>query len=187
MRFNEHSNLAGSHAFLSASNHYWVNYDEEKLAEVFRNAQAARRGTELHAFAHDAVRLKIRQAENNKTLNRYVNDALGFRMQTEQILFYSPNAYGTADAIAFRDETLRIHDLKTGVLPGKMMQLRVYVALFCLEYGVKPADIGIELRIYQNDEIVIEEPTLDEIVHIMSTIVAFDRQIEIMRMEGVSG
>src|ERR1700761_5075294 len=121
MRFNDHSTLAGSHAFLSASNHYWVNYDEDKLAEVFRNAQAARRGTELHAFAHEAVRLKIKLPDNDKTLNRYVNDALGFRMQTEQILFYSPNAYGTADAISFREDFLRIHDLKTGVLPGKMM------------------------------------------------------------------
>lgn len=69
----------------------------------------------------------------NKTLNAYVNDAIGYKMIPEQILFYSDNCFGTADAIVFRNGLLRIHDLKTGVIPAHMEQLEVYAALFCLE------------------------------------------------------
>ena len=133
MRFNEHSDLAGKHAFLSASSHHWLNYDEERLTERWLNAQAARRGTELHAFAHESIRLGIKLPNNQKTLNRYVNDAIGFRMRCEQVLYFSPNCFGTADAIALNRETLRIHDLKTGVIPGHMEQLEIYAALFCME------------------------------------------------------
>lgn len=181
MNFNEHSDLAGKHAFLSASNYHWINYDSDKLVEVFRNSQAARRGTELHAFAHYAVRLGVKLPNNNKTLNKYVNDALGFHMTTEQVLFYSYNCYGTADALAFTKNLLRIHDLKTGVIPGSMHQLEVYAALFCLEYGYKPGEIDIELRIYQSDEIVIAEPELDTIAHLISKIVVFNNLIESLK------
>jgi hypothetical protein len=181
VRFNEHSDLAGQHAFLSASKYHWVNYDDDRLEEVWTNAQAARRGTELHAFAHEAIRLGIRLPRSAKTLNAYVNDAIGFRMLTEQILFYSQNCYGTADAIAFRPEfkvdTLRIHDLKTGLIAGSMTQLKIYAALFCLEYAFKPGLIKIILRIYQNDEVLEEEPDVDEIAHIMSKIIVFDQRI----------
>ena len=76
-------------------------------------------------------------------------------MTPEQVLFYSVNAFGTADAIAFdeRSKLLRIHDLKTGVTPASMAQLHVYAALFCLEYDKPPFEIKYDLRIYQNDEI----------------------------------
>lgn len=177
MRFNEHLDLAGQHAFLSASKYHWINYDDDRLEEVWRNAQAARRGTELHAFAHEAVRLGIRLARSSKTLNAYVNDAIGYRMLTEQILFYSPNCYGTADSIVFNKDTLRIHDLKTGLIAGNMHQLEVYAALFCLEYGFKPGLIKIILRIYQNDEVLESEPDVDAIAHIMSKIIVFDQRI----------
>lgn len=186
MRFNNHSQLAGKHAFLSASKYSWTNYDEEKLETVFRNIMAIQRGTELHDFAAQAIKLGIKQARSPKTLNMYVNDAIGFRMEPEQILYYSDNAFGTADAISFRKNFLRIHDLKTGVTPTSMKQLVIYVALFCLEYQVKPSDIQIELRIYQLDEVQIYVPELDEIVRIMDTIVTFDKRINMIKMEAIS-
>ena len=52
-----------------------------------------------------------------------------------------------------------------------MEQLEIYAALFCLEYKVKPSDIEIELRIYQNDEILVHNPTAEDIVPIMDKIV----------------
>jgi len=187
MNFNSHLGLAGHHAFLSASKYHWVNYDEDRLAEVYRNSLAARRGEELHEFAHNAVRLGIKLPNNNKTLNKYVNDAIGFRMRTEQILFYSENCYGTTDAIAFTKNLLRIHDLKTGVIPGSIHQLEIYAAMFCLEYDMKPGEIEIELRIYQSDDIEINVPDVDVIAHIMSKIIVFDRRIESFKAEGYNG
>lgn len=82
---------------------------------------------------------------------------------------------GTADAIAFRNNFLRIHDLKTGKRPVHIEQLEIYAALFCLEYRVKPEDIHIELRIYQNDEILVHEPTAEDIIQIMNKIVHCDK------------
>jgi hypothetical protein len=184
MNFNEHSDLTGQHAFLSASKYHWINYDAEKLTEVYTNAQAARRGSEIHAFAHQAIQLGVKLPRSGKTLNMYVNDAIGYRMATEQILFYSPNCYGTADAILFSKNILRIHDLKTGIISGSMHQLEIYAALFCLEYAVKPGQIEIELRIYQNDEIEIVNPDIDIIAHIMSKIIVFDQHIENLKLKG---
>jgi len=114
----------------------------------------------------------------------YVNDAIGYRMTPEQVLFYSRNAFGTADAISFRDGLLRIHDLKTGISRVSMIQLEIYAAFFCLEYDVKPNDISIELRIYQSNDVVVEEPNPDDIFHIMDKTVAFDACIEDLRNGG---
>lgn len=183
MIFNTHSNLEGQHAFLSASKYHWVNYDEEKIDKVFIAAMAARRGTELHEFAHQAVRLGIKMSRSPKTLNLYVNDALGYRMSSEQVLYYSDNCFGTADSISFRQNKLRIHDLKTGVTKTSEHQLEVYAALFCLEYRIKPFEIEIELRIYQNDEVQIYEADPDVIVHIMDKIITFDKRITALRKE----
>lgn len=183
MNFNKHFDLAGRHAFLSASKYHWVNYDDEKLDHVFQNHMAAQRGTELHNFAAEAIRLGIKLPRSQKTLNMYVNDAIGFRMTPEQILYYSPNAFGTADAISFRRNLLQISDLKTGVSPVSMVQLEIYAALFCLEYKFKPSELEILLRIYQNDEVVEHTPALEDLVHIMDRIVTFDRRIEEMKME----
>jgi Protein of unknown function (DUF2800) len=181
--FNEHSGVLG-HAFLSASKYHWINYDEDKLADSFRNAMAARRGTELHALAHSLIQLGVKLPRSTKTLNAYVNDAIGFRMQTEQVLFYSENCYGTCDAITYTKDVLRIHDLKTGVISGSMHQLEIYAALFCLEYAFKPGQLEIELRIYQNDEVEIVNPDIDVIAHIMSKIIVFDQQITNLRLKG---
>jgi Protein of unknown function (DUF2800) len=184
MIFNSHSDLTGQHAFLGPSKYHWINYSPEKLDAVFRNSQAAMRGIDLHAFAHHAIRLGIKLPRNGKSLNMYVNDAIGYRMVTEQILYYSEHCFGTADTISFRKDTLRIHDLKTGIVPGSVHQLEIYAALFCLEYGIKPGEIETELRIYQDDAVEAFLPEVDTIAHIMSKIITFDRRIEMLRAEG---
>ena len=185
MNFNEHGQLKGCHAFLSASKYHWVNYDEEKLATTYSNFLAVQKGTKLHDFAAQCIELGQKLPKSKKTLNMYVNDAIGFRMTPEQVLYYSDNCFGTADAISFRDGLLRIHDLKTGATPAHMEQLMIYAALFCLEYRMKPAEIGMELRLYQSDEILIHEPEVDEIVPIMDKIVSFDKLIQrIKEQEG---
>lgn len=85
---------------------------------------------------------------------------------------------GTADAISFRNNFLRIHDLKTGVRPAHIEQLEIYAALFCLEYKVKPSAIKIELRIYQNDEVLIHNPEPDDISKIMDKIIHLNKLLE---------
>ena len=111
------------------------------------------------------------------TLKDYINDSIGFKMIPEQVLAYSDNFFGTTDAIIFRDKSLRIHDLKTGTTPGKMEQLMIYAALFCLEYKVKPMDIEAELRLYQSNEILVHNPEVDDLLPIMDQIKTFDNAI----------
>lgn len=183
MRFNDHSRLTGSHALLSPSKGAWVNYDEEKLDVMVFTSFAARRGTELHELAQRMITLGVRLPKTSETLNMYVNDAIGFRMTPEQMLFYSHNCYGQADAISFGKRKLRIHDLKTGVTRCSMTQLEIYAALFCLEYGLKPTEIEIELRIYQNDNVLIEEGDVLSITRIMDQIVVFDQRINQLKEE----
>ena len=183
MQWNKHWNLEGSHAFLGASNYHWLNYDKEKLRTVWMNYNAAQRGTRLHAVAKELIELGIKLPRSKKTLNMYVNDAIGFGMTPEQILVYSDNAFGTADAICFRDDFLRIHDLKTGVSLANIEQLRIYAALFCLEYKVKPGTIGFELRIYQSNGILVDHPEVDTILPIMDKIVQFDKYINQFKKE----
>jgi len=181
MLFNTHSDYRGKHAFLSPSNYHWLNYDEQKLTTRFFAAQAAQRGTDIHELAHEAIRLGIKLAKSNQALSTYVNDAIGFKMTCEQTLFYSNNCFGSADTISFRRNKLRIHDLKTGITATSEKQLEVYAALFCLEYGIDPASIEIELRIYQRDEIRVFDPVPETIFSIMDTIVEFDQHIESIR------
>lgn len=183
MNFNDHSKYEGAHAFLSASNHAWVNYDEEKLIRVYSNKMAALKGTELHDFARKAIELGIKLPNNGQTISMYINDAIGYKMTPEQVLFYSPNAFGTADAISFKKKKLRIHDLKTGVNEVSMVQLEIYTAFFCLEYDVKPNEIQTELRIYQSGNVIIEEPEPDDIYHLMDKIITFDKCINELRSE----
>jgi len=183
VNFNQHSRLEGAHALLSASKYHWVNYDDQKLEAFYTAQRAAVRGTRFHSLAAELIRMGVHLPKNSKTLNMYVNDALGFRMQPEVVLFYSDVCFGTADAIGFRRNKLRIHDLKMGISPTKVTQLEVYAALFCLEYQMKPMEIEIELRIYQSDEVRITEGDPDTITHIMSKIVEFDRRIQGWRQE----
>lgn len=182
MRFNNHSNLEGLHAPFGASKSSWLRYDDKKIIESYHSMKAKELGTRLHAWAAETIQLGIKQPRSNKTLSAYVNDAIGFKMDTEVVLFYSQYFFGTADAISFRNNFLRIHDLKTGSTPVKMEQLEIYAALFCLEYKIKPGEIDMELRIYQNDEILIHTPTAEDILPIMDKIVHCNKILE--NMEG---
>ena len=183
MNFNKHLQLVGQHAFLGASKYHWINYDEAKVAEAYARYLAVQKGTVLHDFAAQCIKLGQKLPRSQKTLNMYVNDAIGFKMTPEQILFYSENCFGTADAISFRNGYLRIHDLKTGLVPAKMEQLMIYAALFCLEYKVKPAEIDMELRLYQSDDILIHNPVADEILPIIDKIISFDKIITKIKSE----
>lgn len=183
LEFNRHTNLKGLHATFSPSQSAWLRYDDEKVKRAYSKKQAARRGTELHEWAKKTIDLGIKQPELGKTLYMYVNDAIGFRMDTEVVLFYSPHFFGTADTITFRDNVLRIHDLKTGEERASMEQLMVYAALFCLEYKIRPSDILIELRLYQSNNVQAHNPTADEIVPIMDRIVHIDKILTTIESE----
>lgn len=181
MRFKKHYAVEGLHAFLGASKYHWVRYDMEKMERIFENQFASILGQRKHVWAAEAIRLGLRQQKNNKTLNAYINDAIGFRMEPEVVLFYNDYCFGTADCISFHKNILRVHDLKTGIHPGHFNQIDIYFALFCLEYNINPYDIEMIGRIYQNDEILenIADPAW--IKEIMEKIKKFTVRIEEMK------
>lgn len=185
MKFNKHYIHEGQHALLSASKNSWLNYDEEQLEKYFKAAMAVQEGNELHELAAMMIKKRVKAQRSSKTFNQYVNDAIGYRMVPEQLLVYSENCFGTADAIKFDEikKILRVHDLKTGANKTSEKQLYIYVAIWCLEYGVRPFEIEIECRIYQNDEVRVYVPTGDEIAHIMDKIKTFDKWIKQRRLE----
>lgn len=185
--FNDHHKLKGMHAVLGASKYHWLNYDDERLTQFFLSAQACELGTKLHDFACSCIELGQKLPHSKKTLNMYVNDAIGFGMKPEQVLFYSENCFGTADAISFRDGFLRIHDLKTGTSKTHIEQLMIYAALFCLEYHINPHEIKIELRIYQNDEVLYDHPEGDVIMGICDKIRHSDNIIGKLKEETNAG
>ena len=191
MNWNEHSQLKGCHSFMSPSQGSWLDDTDEEFLARYSNYKAKERGTMLHDWAAQTIDICIEEGiklQNNKTtLPMYINDAIGFKMRTEQPLVYSENCYGTADAISFVDakKILRIHDLKTGKTPAKMRQLYIYAALFCLEYNFKPDTLKIETRIYQNDEIYVERPGVDIILPIMDNIVHKDKLISGITSGGI--
>ena len=186
MIFNKHLNLNGLHAPFSPSQSSWLRYDDDKALEVYTNKKAAEVGTRLHQWAKDTIDLGIKQPRSKKTIYAYVNDAIGFKMDTEVVLFYSERFFGTADAISFRNGVLRIHDLKTGKsgkIEDHMEQLEIYAALFCLEYKVKPGEIEIELRVYKNNEVLYHNPTAEDILPIMDKIVHLNKLLERIEYE----
>lgn len=185
MNFLKHSNLEGQHALLGASKFYWLKYDDDKIADFYRSSVAKQKGTALHEFAAQCIRLGQKLPRSKKTLNMYVNDAIGYRMSPEVVLYYSDNCFGTTDAISFRDKILRIHDYKSGIVPAHMEQLLIYAALFCLEYRMKPAEFDTELRIYQSDDILVHNPAPDEILAVMDRIVSADKVITKIKSEEV--
>ena len=177
MNFIKHTNLEGLHAPFSASQSSWLRYDDQKALEVYSNKKASEMGTRLHEWAAETIKLGRKQPRSKETLCAYINDAIGYKMDTEVVLFYSKYFFGTADAICFRNNMLRIHDLKTGN-SGHMEQLEVYAALFCLEYKIKPGDIDIELRLYKNNEVLCYNPTAEDILPIIDKIVHLNKLLE---------
>lgn len=214
MNFNRHFAQEGKHAIFSASSWRWINDDEEGLIKRMCSQYSQMIGTILHDIAckHIKYRIKLNKYDkknvmlellNNgipgvvvdsinlddifENLMAYVNDGVGFKMHPEVVLYYSDNFFGTTDSIAYNENErfLRIHDYKSGVLPAHIEQLEIYAALFCLEYRIKPSEIsGIELRIYQNGEILYHNPCADEIREVADKIVAFDKFITKIRQEG---
>lgn len=179
MNFNQHYNLEGKHAFLGASQNTWLRKSDDELIESYKNAQAKELGTRIHALAEEHINLGIKMPRNNTTLNAYINDAIGYRMSPETVLYYSDLCFGTADAISFRKNFLRIHDLKTGKVPAHIEQLMIYAALFCLEYGINPNNLdGCELAIYQNDDILKANPEATDISAIMTKIKHCDQVLQ---------
>ena len=212
MNWNEHSELEGKHAILNpSSSATWLKYSaENNYEQLFRKCKSeysATVGTIVHDYARKRImyKLPINDYEKNSlimelyqnyipsyafdvdqfygTLVEYVNDAITFGMDPEVLLLYSENCFGTVDTISFYDGFLRIHDLKTGVTPAHMEQLEVYAALFCLEYKIKPGNINIELRIYQNSEIIWLEPNKEEIKEIMQRIIFNNKTLEAIEKE----
>lgn len=204
--------LEGSHAFLSPSSNAWTNYDDDKLRQRYLNFKNLERGTRLHQYARDAIELNRMQPRSKETLCMYVNDAIMFKMTPEQPLIYSFNCFGTADAISYKRNVLRIHDLKTGEIEAGMKQLYIYAALFCLNYQnrvselrkkgrsdidiaaqleVKPNELHFEperfddivLRIYQFGEIKEEHPDPLDIRGLMNTIVHLDQVLNEVKAE----
>lgn len=187
MNFNRHSELIGKHAFLSPSKYTWLGYSKEQLRQAYINATAAARGTKLHAMAKDLINEGIKVRGSKQTFAAYVNDAIGYGMTPEQPLYFSDNCFGTADAVYYKDGLLRIHDLKTGISPVHMEQLEIYAALFMLEYervlGIRPSKARVELRIYQNDDVIEASPDPDRIEQIMNDIREKDSWAEEFRGE----
>lgn len=198
MVWHDHSDLKGKHAFLSPSKGAAFNDTPEELCNRYLSSWATTIGTLTHEFAEKQIIIfkeKISETDISvlkwhlvtngvplvvinsidlemifKNVMAYVNDAIGFAMRAEQPLYYSDYCFGTADTICFRRNKLRIHDLKTGVTHVDPNQLMRYAALFCLEYKYKPEDISIELRIYQGCEVLVIEPTLEEMIITIDTI-----------------
>jgi hypothetical protein len=182
MRWHRHLSLQGEHAFLSPSQYHWIHYNPNKLIQKWTASQAATYGTLQHEYALCEIQ-DNRVSNLVGTIGLYINDAIKYKMTCEQVLYYSDNCFGTADTISFRRNTLRIHDLKTGVIPGSVHQLEIYAALFCLEYEVDPFEIKIELRIYQADEVAVYDADPEDIQFIMERIQEFDKLIDHRRLE----
>ena len=202
MIFEKHLNLQGKHAILAPSQPHWLRYTDDQLYQKYVSGYSQAMGTSLHELAETLIsnNLKLKKGDKLTVLSHllsdgipkevidieriysnfmtYVNDAIGFKLTPEQVLYYSDYCFGTADAISFRNNFLRIHDYKSGTNLAKMEQLLVYAALFCLEYKIKPGEIETELRIYQNDEIVFHNPTADEILPVMDAIIHHSKTLE---------
>lgn len=203
MIFNDHSKLEGQHAFLGASTYHWLRWDDETLEKRYYGQFAQVIGTTIHELAKDLISNRIKLAKNDKKiidlalskvfvpksaydseellngLLPFVNDAIGYRMTPEVILFYSFNCFGTTDTICFDEfnKILRIHDYKSGLTPAKMDQLMIYAALFCLEYKQNPFNFTTELRIYQGGETITFTPDPTEIEGVMSLVVSKNKTI----------
>lgn len=209
MEFFKHPELIGKHALLAPSQPHWMDYSQEQLEQKFKSRYAQELGTSLHELAETLIRANLKLKKSDKLVvmvhlledgiprsaidmdriynnfMTYVNDAIGFKLTPEQPLYYSDECFGTTDAISFRDEFLRIHDYKSGATPPKMEQLLCYAALFCLEYRIKPGELkGCELRIYHCDKIIYFNPTAEDILPVMDSIIRHSKHAAKMRSEG---
>lgn len=123
--------------------------------------------------------LKYIPVECYGSVKSFVNDAIGYRMKSEERIFYSKYFGGTSDAIKYESSTglLRVHDLKTGAKEADFDQLAIYGALYCLVNTIKPETVNFELRIYQNDTISVDNPDPKAIRDIMDIIIRREKLI----------
>lgn len=205
MQWNDHSKLKGSHSFMSASKFQWINDSDEEFIDRYVRGYLSAIGTLLHDYACDRIRFGMKLHKSSKddvafylkknyipasiikridfngmfsNLMNYVNDSIDNRMSPEVVLCYSDTeGYATTDAISFSDNYLMIFDFKSGTTPVKIEQLEVYAAYFCLEYNYKPSDIDIELRIYQNGDVIYHNPSPEDISLIINRIKTGDKII----------
>lgn len=186
MNWKSYSHLRETHAFLSPSKYHWLRYDKEKLIERYKTHSAQALGTRFHNVAAELISLAVRLPDIPVAINMHVNDAIGFGMSPEVVLYYSPNCYGTADAISWENGILRIHDLKTGRSSVSLDQLMVYAALFCLDYDVEPTDLlETHLRVYQGEEVIIFNPSPREVFDVTKIIIEADKIINKIEEEGI--
>lgn len=189
MNFNDHSRLEGSHALLAPSKPAWLNYSDEQLIDALRRQKASQVGTVLHELADKMITQRIKLLKRDKnlillylldngipsyaidipkvmdTMIPYIADCISHGMHTEKVLYYSDSCYGTVDAISYhpKTKTLRIFDLKTGVTPARAEQLEIYAGLYFLEYMYDEEPEVVELRVYQNGEIITHFPEIQRI------------------------
>jgi hypothetical protein len=207
MKWNDHHELEGTHAFLSASKYQWLNYSNDILVERYRKSFAQDIGTIMHEAASNLIKKNTKINKQDKHLIDYimitncipktayntnfilnvlvpfVNDAIGFRMDSEKVLFYDYLCYGTTDAIKYSDikKELRIHDLKTGESPASFKQLIIYAALFYLEYGISPFDNTTILRLYQN--LALDDNGVKKLQE--ENIIIYDDYLELIPEPGI--
>ena len=189
MKWNNHYNLTGKHAILSPSGYSWLNYDPDKMRSVFLNKLKVEQGTYLHDLASRLINNRFKLLDLPQAFNMFVNDAIAARMDSEVLLYYSDNCFGTADAIKFDEDNnaLYIYDLKTGDSKPSFKQLYIYCALFCLEYGYTTKRainrMHFVCRLYQGDgyEEEIVEPAV--VFGCIQQIINMDKVISDLKLE----
>lgn len=182
--FNYHGALSGKHSILSPSKYTWANKEDAVFYDWYNSEAAKEYGTKQHALASMLIKMGQKLPQTRQTLNMFVNDSLKFDCSSEVTLFYSEFCFGAADAIRYLPDKhdLLVMDLKTGLkIAGHMEQLYIYSALFCLEYHIRPGDLKFTTRIYQFNEIREERPSVDEIAHLMDSIISKDKLIRDIR------
>lgn len=194
MIFNKHPEIEGKHALYGASKYGWIDREltEDAVRHELEVAYSQQNGTDIHALAKKLIWQKKKLPKNLKfirflvevelgargelvsdialyTLYSYVNDAIKLNMRPEVELMNTPWNFGTCDCIRVEpDGRLIIHDLKTGSSTASMQQLRAYAALWCAEYHVDPSELkSIELHLYQNNKIIDDFPSPDDISRII--------------------
>ena len=166
MIFNKHSELEGRHAILSPSKHYWLNYDDEGLMRNYISSFATDIGTLVHEYASDRIKYRLpidieNEEAKNGLLMHLLKNGIPFRVIDLDRLFYNLVPY-VNDAIGYR--------------MASMDQLLCYAGLFFLEYkrDYRPQTMKVELRIYQNQEVLVNQPSSEEVKAVMDKIIHGD-------------
>lgn len=211
MRWHDHSDIEGKHAFLSPSKKSWLNYDIDKLEAAYVNSWATTIGTVLHSFAEIRIKRRKRLTKSCRdtldqfmyengipvklidvdkyfdNLSLFVNESIGFRMEPEVGLKISDDCFGHTDAISFdeRDRILRISDYKSGMTEPSMDQLLIYAALFFIEYkkelNLELSNFRTELRLYFQEQVLYFEPDEQTMAHVVDTVLCQNKAVQTIK------